>query len=297
MAQPDAGPPPASEIPDVPLLRALGDRRSIRYFDVGSGPTIVFVHGVIVNANLWRKLVERLAPDFRCVVLDLPVGAHTLPLAEDADLGPLEMASIVADSIEALGLEDVTLVGSDSGGAFSQIVVTTRPERIGRLVLASCDYRDNFPPKLFSYFHLLGAVPGAIWVVGQTLRLPLLRRTPLAFGWITKRPMDREAEDSYALPVSSSAAVRRDLRRLIRKTKKKVTNDAADRLPGFDKPALIAWSAEDRVFPRADAERLAADLPDSRLEFVSDSYTFSMEDNPDELAGLIRDFAGGGSLR
>jgi len=263
---------------------------SIRYFDVGSGPVIVFVHGVIVNANLWRKLVERLTPDHRCVVLDLPVGAHTLPLPADADLGPVEVASLVADSIEALGLDDVTLVGSDSGGAFSQIVVTTRPERIGRLVLASSDYRDNFPPKLFSYFTLLGIIPGAMWLVSQTLRISPLRRAPVAFGWITKRRMDREAEDSYALPLSARAEVRRDLRRFIRKTDKTITNDAADRLPGFNKPALIAWSDEDRVFPKSDAVALAADLPDSRLEYVEDSYTFSMEDNPDQLAGLIRDF-------
>ena len=124
----------------------------LRYHDVGSGPAIVFVHGLLVNANLWRKVVERLAPDFRCIVLDLPLGSHVLPLTAGMPNAVPDVATAIADAIEKLDLEDVTLVGNDSGGALSQIVVTTRPERISRLVLTSCDYRDNFPPKLFSYF-------------------------------------------------------------------------------------------------------------------------------------------------
>jgi pimeloyl-ACP methyl ester carboxylesterase len=68
------------------------------------------------------------------------------------------------------------------------------------------------------------------------------------------------------------------------------TNAAADLLPSFDRPALIAWSAEDRVFPVADAHKLAADLPAGRVELVEDAYTFSMEDNPDRLAQLIAGF-------
>src|SRR5918993_1594827 len=147
----------------------LGERRvldlasgPIAYYDVGSGPVLVFAHGLLVNANLWRKVVERLSGSFRCVVLDLPLGAHLLPLPEDADNTPPAVAARMADAIDALGLEDVTLVGNDSGGALSQILVTSRPDRIGRLVLTSCDYRDNFPPKLFAYLKPVARVPALI---------------------------------------------------------------------------------------------------------------------------------------
>lgn len=276
---------------------ALGEPRTIdlagrrmRYHDVGAGPTLVFVHGLLVNANLWRKLVERLAPDFRCVVLDLPLGSHTLPLAPGTPNAVPDVAASIADAIEKLDLDEVTLVGNDSGGALSQIVVTTRPERIARLVLTSCDYRDNFPPKLFSYFKPAAAIPGLFWALLQPLRLRLPRRSPIAFGWLTKRPIERAAEDSYLLPAMSDAAVRADARAFIKGADVAQTNAAADRLPDFAKPALIAWSADDRVFPVADAHKLAADLPDSRVELVEDAYTFSMEDNPARLAQLIAGF-------
>lgn len=266
---------------------------SLLYHDVGSGPTLVFVHGLLVNANLWRKMVERLKGDFRCVVLDLPVGSHIRTLPSDASNGPIDVANMIVDAIEALGLEDVTLVGNDSGGAMSQVIVTTRPERIARLVLTSCDYRDNFPPKMFGYFKPTMAIPGGFKLMANSLRFNFVRRLPIAYGWLTHRPIDRDAEDSYRLPPMLNAAVRNDTRKFINGADVAITNQAADRLGDFKKPVLIAWSADDRVFPRKDAEALAASFPDSRLEWVQDSYTFSMEDNPDRLAGLVRDFVAG----
>lgn len=262
----------------------------LAYHDVGSGPTLVFVHGLLVNANLWRKLVARLAPDFRCVTLDLPLGSHNLPLKDGTPTGPPEIAALIADVLEALELDDVTLVGNDSGGALSQIVITTRPERVGRLVLTSCDYRDNFPPKLFAYFKPAAAFPPLMWALMQPMRLHLPRRTPLAFGWLTKRPMERAAEDSYILPILRDRAVRADATAFIRGADTAQTNAAADLLPQFDKPTLIAWSADERVFPVDDGRKLAADLPNSRFELVEDAYTFSMEDNPARLAELIAGF-------
>jgi pimeloyl-ACP methyl ester carboxylesterase len=273
-------------------LLDLPNGRRLRYYDVGTGPTLVFVHGLLVNANLWRKLVEQLKPDFRCVVLDLPLGSHVLPLAPGTPNAVPDVAASIADAIAALDLDDVTLIGNDSGGALSQIVVTSRPERIGKLVLTSCDYRDNFPPKLFSYFKPAAAVPGLLWALLQPMRLRSQRRSPIAFGWLTKRPIDRAAEDSYVFPSIHSRAIRADARAFIKGADTAQTNAAADRLPQFDKPALIAWSKDDRVFPIADAHKLAADLPNSRVELIEGAYTFSMEDNPDQLAELIAGFVG-----
>jgi pimeloyl-ACP methyl ester carboxylesterase len=276
---------------------ALGESRDLdlpggplRIFESGSGSPIVFVHGLLVNANLWRKVVARLAPDFHCVALDMPLGSHELALPEGAPAGAPAAATLVADALDALELDQVTLVGNDSGGAISQIVVTTRPERVGRLALTSCDYRENFPPKLFAYFKPAAAVPGLMWALLQPMRFGPPRRTPIAFGWLTKRPIDRPAEDSYLYPSITDAAIRRDARGFIRGSDPSQTVAAADRLGEFDRPALIAWSAEDKVFPQSDGRRLAADLPNARIELVEDARTFSMEDNPERLSELIAGF-------
>lgn len=263
---------------------------TIRYFEAGSGAPLVFVHGLLVNANLWRKVVKRLAPDFRCIALDLPLGSHTQPMPEGADLAPPALAGLVADAIEALGLEDVTLVGNDTGGAICQMVVTSRPERIGRLVLTSCDYRDQFPPAMFDYFKPAVRIPGALKLLFAPMRLRFPRYLPFAFGWLVKRRIDREAEDSYVYPPGAIRGVEADLKRVIVGIDKADLNRAADRLGGFEKPALIAWSREDKLFKPAHAERLAQDLPNARLEWVDDARTFSMEDNPAQLAELIAGF-------
>ena len=260
----------------------------LRVFEAGDGPPIVFVHGLLVNANLWRKVVALLSPEFRCVALDLPLGSHTVPMPDRTDLSPPALADLIADAIEALELEDVTLVGNDTGGALCQMLVTSRPERIGRLVLTSCDYRDHFPPPLFSYFKPAARIPGALTALLAPMRFRAPRRLPIAFGWLTKEPIDREAEDSYLLPVMRDAAARAD--KVLKSADTSQTNAAADKLGRFDRPALIAWSGEDKVFPRADGERLASDLPNARLELVEGARTFSAEDQPERLAELIAGF-------
>src|SRR5437773_12372991 len=124
----------------------LGERKevslasgTIRYRERGSGEPIVFVHGLLVNGDLWRNVVPELSKDFRCITPDWPLGSHELPMSPDADLSPPGVAKIVADFIAALELEDVTLVGNDTGGAVCQLVVTEYPDHIARLVLTSCD--------------------------------------------------------------------------------------------------------------------------------------------------------------
>jgi len=262
----------------------------LRCFEAGTGSPIVFAHGLLVNANLWRKVVARLSPEFRCIALDLPLGSHLLAMPEHADLTPHGLADVIADAIEALELEEVTVVGNDTGGALCQIVATRRPERIGRLVLTSCDYRDNFPPPMFRYFKPAAAIPGAMKLLMLPMRLRAPRRLPIAFGWLVKRPIDRRGEDSYLLANMKIPGIAHDLRRVIKGLDTRYTNEAADRLREFDKPALIAWSREDRFFKPAHAQQLAQDLPNARLEWIEHARSLSPEDEPTRLAELIAAF-------
>lgn len=262
----------------------------VRYFEAGAGEPIVFVHGLLVNANLYRKVVPRLAPDFRCICLDLPLGSHELPMSPGADLTPPGLADLIADAIEAIGLDGATLVGNDTGGGLSQLVITRRPERISRLVLTSCDAYDNFPPSFFDYLKLAARVPGAFTFGFAPLRIRALRRLPIAFGWLVHGAIDAEASDSYVLPVLTNRGVRNDVRRILPELNPKHTLAAAERLGDFDKPVLIAWSRDDKFFPLAHADRLAADFPNARLEWIESARTFSPEDQPERLAELIAGF-------
>ena len=268
---------------------------ALRYLSVGSGPAIVFVHGALVNANLWRKVVAELSADFRCVTLDLPFGSHVVPMPPDADLSPPAMADLIADAIEALELDDVTLVGNDTGGAICQIVVTRRPERIGALALTSCDAFDNFPPKLMKPIMPLLSHAAPLRATLAPARARAVQRA--IFGALAKRPVEPEVLDSYALPAVTSGDVRRDLARFMAGLDKRHTLEAAERLPAFDKPAVIAWSREDRFFPSDHGERLAELLPQGRLEWIEDSRTFSPEDQPARVAELVASLSAVGAAR
>ena len=132
----------------------------IAYRDSGSGPTIVFLHGAFVDGTLWRKVVPELEDGFRCVVPDLPLGSHRRPIDPDADLSPPGLAKLIAAFLAELELDDVTLIGNDTGGALCQLAVTRHPERIGRLVLTPCDAYEHFPPPAFRYLQVLARIPG-----------------------------------------------------------------------------------------------------------------------------------------
>jgi pimeloyl-ACP methyl ester carboxylesterase len=264
---------------------------TIRYRERGAGPTLLFVHGLLVNGALWRKVVPELVPDFRCIAPDWPLGSHEVPLDEDADRSPGGIAELIADFMAALELEDVTLVGNDSGGALSQLVVTRRPERVGRLVLTPCDAFDNFPPRMFRYLGWVAKMPGGIPMMVQTMRLRANRRTPIAFGWLTKRRLPDAVSDHYVAPAIRDRRIREDARGFILGVDRADTLAAADKLRKFDKPVLLAWAPEDRFFPIAHAERLAELLPNGRLERIEDARTFVAEDQPQRLAELIGEFA------
>jgi pimeloyl-ACP methyl ester carboxylesterase len=275
---------------------ALGPARALelpagrmRAHVTGEGPPVVFVHGLLVNANLWRKVVSRLDGLTR-VTLDLPLGSHLESMPAEADLSPPGLAEMIAEAVEALGLAGVTVVGNDTGGALIQILAARRPERIARLVLTSCDAFDNFPPRLFRVAFAPARLPGTIRVAFGGLRVRSLRRLPIAYGWLSNEPIDREAEDSYVLPALTRGEIRRDLRRVLAGLDSRHTLDAAARLTSFRRPALIAWSRDDRFFPAGHAERLARVLPNARLEWVEGARTFSPEDRPERLAELIGSF-------
>ena len=264
---------------------------TIRYRELGSGKPVVLVHGLLVNGELWREVAPRLAERFRVIVPDWPLGSHELPLNPGADLSPPGLAKIIADFLAAIGLEDVTLVGNDTGGALSQLVAVNHPERLGRLVLTPCDAYENFLPPMFRPLQMLARIPGAVFVVGQSLRPRAARRLPFAYGWLSKRPIPDDLSDAWMASVLTSSSVRREIAAILKGISNRYTLDAARRFDEFDKPVLIAWAPEDRFFKLRYAERMADAFPNARLERIEDSLTFVSLDQPERTASLIASFA------
>ena len=276
----------------------LGDRRiaqtpagSIEYRERGSGSPVVFVHGVGVNGDLWRHVAPRLADEHRCIVPDLPWGAHSHPLREDADLSLPGMARIVADFMAALELDDVTIVANDTGGAVAQSLAGRHPGHIGRLVLTSCDAFEKFPPTPQRYLEFTARSRALMWFVAWSVQFKFVQRLPTAYGWTTTRPIEPAIMRSYTAPVRTDPGVRRDLTRLLRAVDTRFTHEAAEALRGFDRPALVLWADRDKIFPREHGRRLAELLPHGRFELVPDSRTFIPEEQPEYLAARVRDFA------
>jgi pimeloyl-ACP methyl ester carboxylesterase len=265
---------------------------TIDYEDTGGdGPTLVLLHGLLMDASLWDDVIADLSVDHRCVAPTLPLGAHRHPMHADADLSLRGIARLVAECLDRLDLRDVTIVGNDTGGALVQLLICDSAPRVGRIVLASCDAFDNFPPGLTGKTLVLtGKLPPAMFgLFMQQMRLRPMRRLPLAFGWLTKR--GDAATARWIKPVLRQREIRRDTVRVLRAAaaEKHVLLDAAECLPTYDHPALVVWASEDRVMPPGHGRRLTELLPHGRLVEIPDSYTLIPLDQPAWLAAFIRD--------
>ena len=265
---------------------------TIEYEDAGDGPTLVLLHGLMMDASLWDGVIADLRADHRCVAPTLPLGAHRHAMHADADLSLPGIARMVAEFLDRLDLHDVTLVGNDTGGALAQLLMCDGTARVGRVVLASCDAFDNFPPGLTGKTLVTaGKLPPAMFgLFMQQMRLRMVRRLPIAFGWLTKR--GDAATARWMKPVMKQPEIRRDIVRTLRAAAAdtQFLVRAAEALPDFKEPALLVWASEDRVMPPEHGRRLAELLPQGQLAEVKDSYTLIPLDQPARLAQLIREF-------
>ena len=284
-------------------LGVIGEEREVRlgpdvipYREVGSGPALVFVHGILASGVLWRDVVADLSGRFRCVVPDLPLGGHAVPISPETDLSPRGVARLVAGFMSALDLRDVTLVGNDTGGAICQIVIAEHPERVGRLVLTNCDAYEAFFPWQFNlFFHHGPRLFGPRYVDLMARMLGARPAQRLLLKTVAKRPMDDATLDAYFANLIGNAGVRRDLTRFLRQVSKRYTLGAAKRFPDFRRPVLIVWGEDDMFFLSRYARRLQEDFSDARLRFVAGSRAFVPEDRPKTLAGHVAEFVQRGS--
>jgi pimeloyl-ACP methyl ester carboxylesterase len=208
---------------------------------------------------------------------------------KDADLSTPGLAKLVAEFMDALDLERVTLVGNDTGGAICQLVLADHRERVGRLVLTSCDAFEVYPPQPFGFLVHLPSIPGAAFGLAQTIRYRFFQRLPIAYGWVMNELPPPEITRSYTQPLLDPA-IRRDAVRLLKGVSKEHTLEAPERYRDFEGPVMLAWAGDDKLFPLSLQDRLGNVLPQARKEIISGARTFVAEDQPVALARLIDDF-------
>lgn len=265
---------------------------TVEYEDTGGdGPTLVLIHGLAMDGRQWRHVVEQLRGEYRCVLPVLPLGAHRRPMRPDAELSLRDLGRLVAEFLEKVDLRDVTLCFNDWCGA-QVMIADEQMERVGKLVLVSCEAFENYPPGLAGHAAWLSAkLPGGLSIMRRVLLNRALRRLPFVFGQMSKHGVPDELMHEWLQPLTDPA-IRRDVRKYAGDAMngKHDLRAATPKLSSFDRPVLVVWDVEGKMMPNDHGRRLAEAFPDSRLVELSDCYTLIPEDQPVELAAAIKSF-------
>jgi pimeloyl-ACP methyl ester carboxylesterase len=259
----------------------------------GQGPAIVFFAGALANGDLWRDVVAVLEDDYRCITVDLPLGAHPRPLTTGADRSAGSLASLMLDCLELLDVDDATVVANDTaGGLLLLSLASSHPAlgRIGRLVLTNCDNYDQFPPDALTKASALSRrLPR---LTRAMLRLQLRSsagRRKIAAG-AAASGLDAERADSFFTPGRRDPRIAGDLVAAMGGFDQQLLLDAAPAIARFDRPVLLVWGESCDFFPLAHAQRLASEFPDATLVSVPEAKTWVPVDAPGTLAEAIARF-------
>jgi pimeloyl-ACP methyl ester carboxylesterase len=259
----------------------------------GRGSALVFFAGALANGDLWRDVVVALEDRYRCITIDLPLGAHRWPLSPGADRSATSLARLLLDCLELLEVEDATVVANDTaGGLLLLSLATGHPAlgRVGRLVLTNCENYGQFPPdKLKKAVAVARAFPR---LARAALRLQ--NRSPAArrrgISTVAASGLDDERMESFSGPVRRDHRVAGDLVAALAGERPQLLIDAAQAIPRFDRPVLLIWGDSCDFFPMTGAQRLASDFPRATLVPVPGAKTWVPVDNPAAVADAIARF-------
>ncbi len=273
----------------------------IAYVDQGDGnggsdtPAALFVHGVLVNADLWRNVIWDVADVRRCIAPDLPAhGGSPGPGADEARFGDLSLTGLAAmldELCDRLGLDQVDVVANDTGGAVSQVFAARYPERIRTLTLTNCDVHENFPPEIFKPFVELAEVGEFGPMVAAMADDAALARSEAGFGQGYAHPGDLPDEllTSYLGPFVADRG--KGLERFLTASSATELMAVEPLLAELHAPTQVAWGTADIFFEPAWADRLAGMIPGvERVTLVPDAMLFWPDEQAADLVPLLREF-------
>jgi pimeloyl-ACP methyl ester carboxylesterase len=263
----------------------------------GHGPALVFFAGALANHDLWRDVIARLDNRYRCITVDLPLGAHSTPLTEGADRSAISLARLIPDSLELLDVADATVVANDTAGGLLLLSLgTSHPAlgRIGRLVLTNCESYDHFPPDALKKASTLARRLPWLTTTMIRLQIQLQRRSPAVrrrtLATVVATQVDHDRVESFTLPAVRDRRVVGDFTAAMAGFRPELLLDAAAEIPRFDRPVLLVWGEECGFFPMAHARRLVADFPHATLVSAPGAKTWVPIDNPAAVASAIAEF-------
>jgi pimeloyl-ACP methyl ester carboxylesterase len=256
----------------------------ISYLDIGTGPAALFVHGIAVNAYLWRHVIGQLAGQRRCIALDLPLHGRS-PVTPGQDLSVAGLASVLEDFCDALGLDGIDLVANDTGGAIAQVFAARHPQRLATLTLTNCDVSDNLPPEAFQPIVELAAA-GTLAPASLALLDDLDAAVQAAFGTTYEHPerADREVVRSYLEPCFGTLERGREFERLLVALDPEDLRAVEPQLRELTVPTLVVWGTGDENFGVSWAYWLRDTIPGvTRVVTVDGARVFFPEERPMDL--------------
>jgi pimeloyl-ACP methyl ester carboxylesterase len=255
----------------------------VAYTEFGSGPAAVFVHGVVTSGALWRHVIEQVSAGTRCIAVDLPGHGGTPPRA---DMSVTAMAGLVTDLCDGLGLDQVDLVGNDTGGAVSQLAAVKRPDLLRSFVLTNCDTEGNFPPPAFAPVVELARQGGVAQLLTTLAADPAAARTSvIADNYEHPDKVPDEVWREYLTPVGLDMERARNFERLLAAMAPGEMAGVNDRLRGLTVPTLLVWGTAVDGFGLEWAHQLRDLIPGAReIVEVDGGKLFFPEERPDELA-------------
>src|SRR5215467_4334022 len=262
----------------------------ISYTEQGTGPVALFVHGVLLNGYLWRHQLADLSDIRRCIAVDLLAHGDT-EITPDEDLSVTANAKMLKAFLDALNIDQVDLVGNDSGGGIAQIFAALYPERVRTLTLTDCDTHDNWPPDAFKPFLAMAAAGGLRGTLDALLADKNVYRSSQALGPAYEHPeqLSDDSIERYLRPLVRTERRTRDLQRFLAAFDNKHTLAIEDRLKTLKAPTLIVWGTDDVYFDVKWSHWLAENIPGTRRRVeLKDARIFFPEERWQEFDKELR---------
>jgi len=250
----------------TPIRRSIDTPSGrISYVETGTGPAALFVHGVLLNGYLWRHQLDELGDLRRCIAVDLLAHGDT-EIAADQDVSVTANAKMLGELLDALRIDQVDLVGNDSGGGIAQIFAANNPSRLRSLTLTDCDTHDNWPPEAFKPFLEMAAAGGLRGALEAMLADKAVYRSAQALGPAYEHPerVSDETIERYVRPLVRTEQRTRDFQRFLAGFDCRHTLAIEPKLRQLKAPTLIVWGTDDVYFDVGWSRWLAEAIPGTR---------------------------------